>query len=265
MLTSLVIYAILGSIAGVLAGLLGVGGGIVIVPMLSIAFTMQHFPHDVIMHLALGTSMASIIFTSISSAVAHNRREAVLWNIVKIITPSILVGTFLGSFFASKIPTQYLQLFFALFLLFVSFQMFLGKTPKASRTMPKALGVSFFGSIIGIISSLVGIGGGTLSVPFMVFHNIEMRKAIGTSSAIGIPIAVAGAAGYLVNGLSSPSLPEYSLGYIYLPALIGLVMFSTLTSPFGAKLTHTLPVSRIKKCFALLLLVISLKMLSGTI
>lgn len=265
MITSILIYAVLGSVAGVLAGLLGVGGGIVIVPMLSIAFAMQHFPHEVIMHLALGTSMASIIFTSISSAMAHNRRGAVLWNIVKIITPSILAGTFLGSFFASKIPTQYLQLFFALFLLFVSIQMFLGKNPKAARTLPKAFGLSFFGSIIGIISSLVGIGGGTLSVPFMIFHNIELRKAIGTSSAIGIPIAVAGAVGYMVNGLSNSFLPEYSLGYIYLPALIGLVMFSTLTSPFGAKLTHTLPVSRIKKCFALLLLVISIKMLMGTI
>ncbi len=265
MLVPVVIYACLGAVAGILAGLLGVGGGIVIVPMLSVTFAMQNLPHELIMHLALGTSMASIIFTSFSSAMAHNGRQSVLWNLVKIITPSIILGTFFGSFIASKIPTRYLQLFFALFLLVVAFQMFFGKNPKANRQLPDSLGISLFGAVIGIISSLVGIGGGTVSVPFMVFHNVELRKAIGTSSAIGIPIAVAGAAGYLINGLSNPDLPEYSLGYIYLPALFGLVLFSSLTSPVGAKLTHSLPVHRIKKCFAFLLLVVSIKMFLETI
>lgn len=265
MITAILIYAAVGAIAGILAGLLGVGGGIVIVPMLTFTFAMQNIPHEVVMHLALGTSMASIIFTSFSSAMAHNRRQSVLWNLVKIITPGILLGTFIGSFIASRIPTQYLQIFFALFLFFVSLQMFFGKNPKANRQLPKNIFVSFFGGIIGIISSLVGIGGGTISVPFMIFHNVEVRKAIGTSSAIGIPIAIAGAAGYMVNGWGNSFLPEFSLGYIYLPALFGLVFCSMLTSPLGARMTHSLPVSRIKKCFALLLLAISIKMLVGTL
>ncbi len=265
MTTIIILYAILGIIAGLLAGLLGIGGGIIIVPMLTYSFELLHFPQQYIMHLALGTSMACILFTSISSAYSHHRHKNVLWKIVLSIAPSILLGTFLGSFIASRIPTKFLQIFFSLFLFFVSIQLITGKTPKPNRQLPTIKGMSIIGGFIGIISSLVGIGGGTLSVPFMIFHNVEIRKAIGTSAAIGISIAFAGTCGYFVNGIQVPKLPDFSLGYIYLPALLGITLFSTFTSPLGAKLTQKLPTQKIKKYFSILLLIIGIKMLLETI
>lgn len=265
MITTIAIYAALGAVAGLLAGMLGVGGGIIIVPMLVIGFTYQGLPPDLIMHMALGTSMASIMFTSVSSALSHHRRNAVNWNIVKSISLGIILGTYFGSFIASKISAQYLQFFFAVFLFYVATQMLMGKPPKASRTMPGFAGMSIVGLIIGVLSSLVGIGGGTVSVPFMVWHNVAMRNAIGTSAAIGIPIAIAGSLGYFINGLGVASLPEYSAGFIFLPALGGIVLLSILTAPYGARLAHTLPVARIKKCFAALLLIVGTKMLIGAI
>ncbi len=261
MLLSIFSYCVLGIFAGVLAGMLGVGGGLVIVPMLVIAFTLQGFPPENIMHLALGTSLASIIFTAIVSSLSHHKRKGVDWDIVKKICLGILIGTYIGSFIASEISAQILKLFFAVFLFYVTYQMLFGKAPKASRTIPKFFGLSIAGLGIGFISSLVGIGGGTLSVPFMVWHNVEMKKAIGTSSAIGFPIAISGALGYFINGLSVVGLPEYSAGYIYLPALISIVIFSMLSAPLGVRLTHALPVAKIKKCFAVLLVIVAIKML----
>ena len=163
MLISLVVYCLLGAIAGVLAGLLGVGGGIVIVPMLVFAFGWQNFPPDVLMLMALGTSMGSIMFTSISSSLAHSRNKGVQWDAVRNITPGILIGTFCGSFLASHVPARFLQLFFVAFLFFVITQMLSGKKPKPSRHLPGLGGMSVAGGIIGVVSSLVGIGGGTLS------------------------------------------------------------------------------------------------------
>lgn len=264
MLSIFAIYALLGSFAGILAGLLGVGGGIIIVPMLVATFTYQQFPQELIMHLALGTSLASILFTSLSSAYSHHKRGGVNWQIVKHITVGIILGTYAGSFIAAQIPAKYLQMFFSAFLFYVAFQMIFNKQPKLTRELPNIIGMNIVGSIIGLISSLVGIGGGTLSVPFMVWHNVEMRKAIGTSSAIGIPIAFSGCFGYFMNGLSVPNLPEYSLGFIFLPALLGMVIFSMMTAPFGAKLAHTLPVVRIKKIFAVLLFIVGVNMLIST-
>ena len=244
MLISLVVYCLLGAIAGVLAGLLGVGGGIVIVPMLVFAFGWQNFPPDVLMLMALGTSMGSIMFTSISSSLAHSRNKGVQWDAVRNITPGILIGTFCGSFLASHVPARFLQLFFVAFLFFVITQMLSGKKPKPSRHLPGLGGMSVAGGIIGVVSSLVGIGGGTLSVPFLLWNNLDMRKAIGTSAAIGFPIALAGC-----------------FGYIYLPSLFGIVIVSMFTAPLGARLAQTLPVPKLKKCFALLLIVVGIRML----
>ncbi len=261
MLFDLALYAFLGMCAGLLSGTLGVGGGIVIVPMLVMAFGQQGFAPEIIMHLALGTSLASIIFTSLSSTYAQHKRNAVDWNIVKNIALGIVVGTYCGSIFASNISANYLQIFFALFLLYVAYHMLLGKKVVSTRQMPKLFALNCVGVFIGFISSLVGIGGGTLSVTFMLWHNVDIRKAIASSSAIGIFIALSGALGYLINGLDVPNLPLYSLGYLYLPALCGIVLFSVLTAPFGVKLAHSLPISTIKKVFSILLIIVSLKML----
>lgn len=261
MLTLFLIYLALGAVAGILAGLLGIGGGLVIVPMLVFCFTGLGFPDAHIMHLALGTSLASIIFTSISSFWAHHRRRAVHWDIVRSITPGIIVGTLLGAYIASLMPTSVLKSFFGVFLYYVAVQMLLGKKPKAARDVPATVGMFGVGNCIGVVSSLLGIGGGTLSVPFMVWCNISIHHAIGTASAIGLPIALAGAVGYAVTGLKVAGLPEYSLGFIYFPALIGMVSASMLTAPFGARLAHWLPVEKLKRVFAVLLLVVGTKML----
>lgn len=254
-------YLALGAFAGLLAGLLGVGGGLVIVPILTFLFTAQHLPHDYIVHLALGTSLATIIFTSISSMRAHHGRSAVEWPIVRRIAPGILAGTFAGSWVAARLSTGFLKAFFAAFIYYVALQMILDIKPKPHRQLPGAAGMFGVGGVIGGISSLVGIGGGTMSVPFMLWCNVPFHSAIGTSAAIGFPIALSGAAGYLLNGLMAQGLPQYSLGFLYLPALIGVSVASVMTAPLGARLAHSLPVKPLKRIFALLLVVLGTKML----
>lgn len=253
-------YVAVGLIAGVLAGLLGVGGGLVIVPMLVFCFVKQGVQADLIMHMALGTSLASIIFTSISSFMSHHRRGAVDWSIVKDIVPGILIGTFGGTFVASRLSTGFLKGFFCIFLYSVATQMIMNKKPKASRELPGSGGMFGIGSGIGLASALVGIGGGSLSVPFMLWCNIPAHRAIGTSAAIGFPIAIAGALGFIVNNLHATGLPQYSLGYVYLPALLFIVCFSVMTAPLGAKLAHSLPVDKLKRIFALFLYAVATKM-----
>lgn len=261
MLSSFVLYAAVGAIAGLLAGLLGIGGGLVIVPMLVFSFTLQHLPQELLMHLALGTSLASIIFTSVSSLMAHHKRGAVRWDIFKRITPGIIAGTFAGSCVASFLPTQILKGIFVVFLYYVATQMLRGKKPAAARQVPGTVGIFGAGGVIGSFSSLVGIGGGTLSVPFLTWCNIPVHHAIGTSAAIGLPIALAGAFGYVVNGLGTPNLPTAALGYVHLPALFGIICLSVLTAPLGAKLAHSLPVDKLKKSFAILLYIVATRML----
>jgi uncharacterized membrane protein YfcA len=253
-------YLSVGAIAGVLAGLLGVGGGLIIVPMLIFCFTRLGLPHESMMHLALGTSLASIAFTSVSSFMAHHKRGAVVWVAVRRIVPGILVGTFCGTFIASQLSTAWLKGFFSVFLGYVAVQMLLDKKPAPSRELPGMLGMSGVGSVIGLVSSLVGIGGGTLSVPFLLWCNLTGHRAIGTSAAIGFPIAIAGSLGYLVNGWQAESLPPGAVGYVYLPALACIVSASVLTAPLGVRLAHRLPVTRLKRIFAVLLIVVGVRM-----
>jgi uncharacterized membrane protein YfcA len=254
------IYLGVGAAAGLLAGLFGVGGGIVIVPLAALVLAREGVAREVVMHLALGTSMASICFTSISSAWAHHRRGAVAWDVVLRIVPGILAGTFLGSFVAAKLPTDVLKGIFAVFLFVVSAQLLSDRKPAPHREFPGWGGMFGAGGFIGAVSSFVGIGGGTLSVPFMLWCNLPVHRAVGTSAAIGFPIAVAGAAGYVVNGWGAPGLPPQTLGYVHLGALVGIVAASVVTAPLGARLAHTLPVARLKKGFALFLLVMAVRM-----
>ncbi len=253
-------YCFIGAIAGVLAGLLGIGGGLVIVPIFVYTFKRQSFSPDLIMHMALATSLASIMFTSVSSSWAHHKRGSVRWKVVQGITPGILIGTFFGSCLASVLSNNFLKIFFILFLYTVATQLLLNRQPKSSRELPGRVGIFGAGNIIGLVSSLVGIGGGSLSVPFMVWNNINVHQAIATSAAIGFPIAVAGSLGYIINGWNVAALPEYAVGYVYLPALFGIAVFSVLTAPLGVKLAHSLPVKKLKCIFALLLLLVASKM-----
>ncbi len=261
MATIILLYIGVGAVAGILAGLLGIGGGLIIVPMVVFALTWQGVAPEHIMHLALGTSMASIIFTSVSSFLAHHRRGAVQWQVVRRIVAGILVGTFLGATLAARLSTDALKVIFVVFLYYMGYQLLTNKKPKPSRTLPGLGGMSGVGIGIGVVSAFVGIGGGTLSVPFMIWCNLPVHTAIGTSAAIGFPIAIAGAAGYLINGLRAAALPPYSLGYIYLPALAGIVGCSILTAPLGVRLAHSLDVDKLKRVFAVLLFIMGTRML----
>lgn len=256
-------YLALGAFAGFFAGLLGIGGGSVMVPVLVMLFAAQGFSSGEVMHLALGTSMAAIFFTSLSSVRTHHAHGAVLWPIVGRITPGIIVGTLLGTHIASMVPTKALGLIFTIFICYVSAQMILNKKPEPHREMPGWLGTSLVGAGIGAISCLVAIGGGALSVPFMTWCNVRIQNAIATSAGIGFPIALGGALGYIWNGWSVAGLPEGSLGFVYLPAVLGVVLPSIMTAPVGARKTHELPVKTLKRVFAAILLILAVKMLWG--
>jgi uncharacterized membrane protein YfcA len=255
------LYLLLGAFAGVMAGLLGVGGGLIIVPVLAWIYQQQGVAPDVIMHLAIGTSLATIVFTSISSVKAHHARDAVLWRVFWILTPGIIVGALFGAAIADYLPTKSLSIFFGLFELFVAIQMTLSLKPQAQRDLPGRVGMSGAGTIIGSVSSIVGIGGGTMTVPFLVWCNVNIQKAIATSAACGLPIAIAGAVGFMLTGLNAEHLPAYSLGYVNGLSLLGIVATSVLFAPLGAKLAHTLPADKLKKGFAVLLFLLAVRML----
>jgi len=258
---SILLFIALGAVVGVAAGLLGIGGGGIIVPSLTTIFLIQGIPQNEVVHMALGTSMATIIVTAFASLRAHNKRNGVLWDVVKMMTPGILLGTFLGTFLASILSSVYLAIFFSVFMAYVSLQMFLNKKPKPSRTLIAAWGQFTAGSFIGGISALVSIGGGSLTVPYLVWQNVDIKKAIGTSAAVGFPIAVSGTLGYIVNGWEHTDMSQLTFGYIYLPAFLIIACCSYITAPLGVKLTHKLPIKIVKRIFAFLLIGLSLKML----
>ena len=258
-----VLFLLTGAFAGILSGLLGVGGGMVIVPILLLLLGQHHFPPAQLMHVALGTSLATIILTSLASARAHHGHGNVNWQVVRRITPGIIAGTLFGAWLAARMHANSLKIVFVIFVFYVGTQLLLDFCPPPSRTLPGKAKLSAAGGLIGMISSLVGIGGGTMTVPFLVCCKCHMREAVGTSSAVGFPIAVAGTIGYIAAGMQVAGLPPYSLGFVYLPAVAGITMASMLTAPIGAKMAQTLPVPLLKKLFALLLYGLGLKMLLG--
>ena len=257
------VYPLLGIFAGFIAGLFGVGGGLTIVPLLFMVFSAQQFPLEHTMHIALGTSMATIVFTSISSMRAHHRHGAVRWDVVKAFAPALVVGTLGGSFIATWVPTRPLAMVFTAIVYYAAMQMILDFKPKPHRALPGSVGMAIAGTVIGIVSSLVAAGGGFLSIPFMVFCNVVIHQAVGTSAALGFPIAVAGTVGYVISGLDAQGLPPFSLGYVYLPAFIGVVAMSMLMAPVGARTAHRLPVKRLKRAFGGFLALLASKMLHG--
>ncbi len=259
----LLLYLVIGLIAGFVAGLLGVGGGLVLVPVLTWVYAHAGYPAAYTIHLALGTSLATIVFTSISSLRAHHRHGAVRWEVVRYISPGIVLGTLVGSLAAAWLPDRGLRLFFTLFLFYAATQIFFGFRPAAQRQLPGWRGMTLAGGVIGLVSSWVGIGGGTLSVPFLSWCNLRLAEAIGTSAAIGLPIAVSGALGYVLSGLTVGGLPAGSLGFVHLPAVAAIAAMSVLTAPWGARLTHRLPVVGLRRVFAAVLYLMGLRMLLG--
>jgi len=260
---TLLFYLALGAFAGVMAGLLGVGGGLIIVPALAWIFHLQGVAETVIMHLAIGTSLATIVATSISSVRAHHRLGAVLWPVFWRLTPGIVAGAWLGAAIADALPSAALQVVFGVFVLLVAAQIGFGAKPAPHRTLPGAAGMLAAGGVIGLVSAIVGIGGGSLTVPWLTWCNTSIRNAVATSAACGLPIALAGAAAFIVTGWGEAKLPAWSLGYIYGPAMAGVAVASMLFAPLGARLAHTLPTIALKRVFAGFLAIVGVKMLMG--
>jgi uncharacterized membrane protein YfcA len=263
MFIDLILYLGVGAIAGMLAGLLGVGGGLVIVPVLVWVFRSQGFDESIVMHLAVGSSLATIIATSLGSIRAHHSRGAVRWDIFRHITPGIVIGALLGAVIANLLDTLWLQRIFGAFVILTGLRMLLSTKVAGAQDLPTPTAVSGAGGVIGAMSALVGIGGGTLSVPYLCWHRIPMINAVATSSAIGLPIALSGTLGFLLVGWNNAALPSWSTGYLYWPAIGGVVLTSVMLTSVGAGLAHRLPVASIKRFFALLLLTVGLKLLIG--
>lgn len=258
-------YIALGLLVGFMAGLLGVGGGGIMVPIFAMLFAMQGFESKGIMHMALGTSMATIIFTSFSSMRAHYKKDNIEVPMALRIAIGVLVGTFAATFVASYLKGLYLALFFSAFMSYVAYKMF-KKTHYYYNANPhNIVGNIASGTFIGAISALVSIGGGSLSVPYLMHQNFDIKRAIGTSAAIGFPIAISGTLGYLINGWNHTNLDHYTLGYIYLPAVMLVAISSVFTAPIGVKYATQLPTDILKKVFGLLAVALSIKMLFSVI
>lgn len=255
-------YLLLGLLVGFMAGLLGIGGGAIMVPLFTMLFLQQEVatPQNV-MHLALGTSMATIIFTSFASMRSHYKKQNVQTDMAVKISAGVLAGTFAATFVASHAKGACLALFFSAFMVFVAVTMF-RKTRYRRNPRPHGTpGNVLTGIVIGAVSALVSIGGGSLSVPYLMHQNFDIKRAIGTSAAVGFPIAISGTLGYLVNGWSGTDWNRLTVGYVYLPAVAAVALGSALTAPLGVKYATTLPVETLKKIFGLLAVVLSIKML----
>lgn len=253
---------LLGGVAGFLAGLLGIGGGALLVPFMTLVLSFKDMPAQHILKMAVATSLATICFTSLSSLRAHHQRGAVRWRVVKLLAPGIVLGALLGAQIARALPSAVLAMLFAGFLAFSALQMFFDRKPKPGRSMPQGAALFGVGGGIGVISTLVGAGGAFITVPFMIACNVPIINAVATSAALGFPIAVAGTVGYIIAGWSLPEMPSGALGYLYLPALFTLAAASMLAAPWGARAAHRMNVRQLKRAFAGLLITLAGYMLA---
>jgi len=256
-------YLGIGALVGFAAGLLGIGGGVVMVPLLVLVFTAQGLPPDHVLHVALGTAMAAMVFTSVASMRAHHAHGAVDWRIARAMSPGILAGSFAAALVAGLIPTRPLALLFTAFVFYAATQILLDLKPSSTRELPGTGGIFAAGAVIGAVSSLLAAGGAFLTIPFLAWCKVPLRRAIGTAAANGFPIAVAGTVGYMLHGMRVPGLPAPSIGYVYLPALAVVVVTSMLAAPLGARLAHRLPIKQLRTLFALLLYGFAVRMLFG--
>lgn len=260
----LLLLIVFGGIAGVMAGLLGIGGGLLIVPVLAILFERQGISRDVLLQSAIGTSLATIMFTSLSSTLAHHRRNAVQWNLFRRFVPGILIGGLIGAAVADYLPGRVLHYVVAVAILLVAVQFgFMPRAAPAQRPLPGRAALVSASGVIGALSTLVGIGGGSLTVPYLTWCSVPVKQAIATAAAIGFPIAVSGTVGYVVGGLNETGLPPYSVGYVVLPAFIGIVVASMLAAPLGAWLAHRLSDTTLRRLFAAFLAALGMRMLLG--
>ena len=256
-----ILYLLLGALAGTMAGLFGIGGGLVIVPVLIFSFGFVGVSPEIAAHLAIGTSLATIVFTSISSIRTHHQHQAVRWELFRPLTVGIVGGAVVGAWTASLLSGPALETIIGAFAILVALKMILEVNPKPGRDVPGTTGLGVAGGFIGWASAIIGIGGGTISVPYLTWCNVKMQQAVGTSAALGLPIALAGATANIWTGWGHPGLPEMSLGFIYLPALIGIVVTSVFFARIGAKLAHKLDGRLLKRIFAIVLIIVGLRFL----
>lgn len=250
-----------GTLAGFLAGLLGLGGGTIIIPIMVWFLEHQNIGGAYLQHLAIGTSFAIMVFTTFSGAWAQHKKRAVRWDIVATMSPAMVVCGIIGSLLARHIPTYHLQVFFTFFIYLLSFQIFFGQKPQEGRGLPRRSITAAVGGIVGVLSSWVGIGGGSLSVPFLLRSNIPVHQATATSAGLAWPMAVSGALGYLISGWNIETLPDGTFGFWYLPAVVILASCTVLIAPLGVRLAHHLPAPILKKCVGILMFIIATQML----
>ncbi len=256
-----VLYALLGTVAGVSAGLLGIGGGLILVPALLMIFPTIGIDGDHMVHMAIGTSLGAIVFASLSSVYSHHRQGGVLWGLFAKVVPGVVIGAVIGSAVAHYLPGDILKRIFGVLEILIALYMAFGKPPAASRQLPGIVPLGGVSLSVGSIASIMGMGGGAMTTPFFLWCNVAARNAIATSAAIGLPTALSGSIGYILTGWQAPGLPEWSFGYIYLPALLGIVMFSMVFAPIGARLAHRLPAKTLKRIFSFVLMGLGLNML----
>lgn len=252
-------YLAIGAVVGFFAGLLGIGGGIIIVSSLALMFAARGFPADYVMHMAIGTSLGVIVAVSWSSLRSHHRHGAVDWSVVKAMTPGLLVGVLAGAAGARFVGNAVLKYCFLAFATSVTLQMVLGAKPPPTRALPRGPALAATGAGIGVVSGLIGGGAAAIGVPFLTWCNVSVHRAIGTVAAMGFPLAVAGSIGYIVTGWDVPGLPEWSVGFLYLPAVAGIAITSMLVAPLGARLAHRLRGTTLTRIFALFLLAMGAK------
>ena len=257
----ILIYMLTGTVVGFLAGLLGIGGGLVIVPVLSSVLLIYVGAEAPVVHMAIATSLATIAITSLSSVRAHHQHGAVRWDIFSKLGIGVLIGAFIGGWVSQYFDSRTLAIIFGILEVFIAINMLMAKKPNPSRELPGPMANTLVGVLIGKLSSIVGIGGGTLTTPYLVWNNVSMHQAIATSTAVSLPVAIAGSIGYVLAGMDAHHLPAYSTGYLYWPAFFGIVVMSVLTAPIGAKMAHRLPVKPLKRFFAVFLLILAAKML----
>lgn len=261
MLTTVLIYLATGIVAGVMAGLFGVGGGMIMVPALALVLPTQGIAPEVTMQVAIATSLAVISATSISSMLAHHRRDGVLWPVFIRMAGGLAVGAVAGAFLADRLESALLARIVGVGALLTALQMLFDLKPQRQHALPGSGGLAAVGGVIGLLSSLIGIGGGSLTVPYLSWCGIAIRQAVGTAATCGVPIAWAGAIGFMIAGAGEPGRAAWSLGYVDLAGFAGIAVASVAAAPLGARLAHALPPTVLKRCFAVLLTAIGIQML----
>lgn len=251
--TLVVVFVVLGAIVGFLAGLLGIGGGMTMVPLLTFVFARQGFAPEHVVHMAIATATATILFTSIASTREHQRHRAILWPVVAGLAPGVIVGSLVGPQIVGVMSTVLLSTFFGLFVLAAATNIWLDRQPKPTHKLPGRGGLLAVGGGIGLIASMVGAGGAFITVPFMTACNVPMRNCVATSAALGLPVAAAATIGFIFAGISQTGLPPHTIGYVHLPALFVIVAASVISAPFGARAAHRWPVKTLKRAFAFVL------------